>query len=263
MAVVVLTSAAGSPGVTTSALGLALTWPRPVLLVEADPTGGSGILAGFFRGDVASSRGLIDLALAHRDGDLAEALASAVLPLPGTDALLLPGVRGHLQSRSLGAVWGPLGAALRGLERNGQDVIVDAGRLGLEGSPRALMAGADLTLLTMRTTLPALSAARSWAASLREDFTGRGATPRLGSLLVGEGQPYRAREVRKVLGIPSTATLPWEPDVAEVFSLGASRPRRFDSSPLVRALRAAGEAAHQVIAANRADLNATTVGSLT
>ena len=50
MAVIALTSASGSPGVTTTALGLALSWPRPVLLVEADPTGASGLLAGYFRG---------------------------------------------------------------------------------------------------------------------------------------------------------------------------------------------------------------------
>ena len=46
MAVVCLTSASGSPGVTTTAVGIAFCWPRPVLLVEADPTGGSGVLAG-------------------------------------------------------------------------------------------------------------------------------------------------------------------------------------------------------------------------
>ena len=57
MAVIALGSAAGSPGVTTSALGLALTWPRPVLLIEADPTGGSAILAGFFRGILAQTKG--------------------------------------------------------------------------------------------------------------------------------------------------------------------------------------------------------------
>ena len=34
MAVICLTSASGSPGVTTTAVGLALCWPRPVLLVE-------------------------------------------------------------------------------------------------------------------------------------------------------------------------------------------------------------------------------------
>ena len=49
MAIVVLTSASGSPGVTTTAVGMAFSWPRPVLLVEADPTGGSGILAGTSR----------------------------------------------------------------------------------------------------------------------------------------------------------------------------------------------------------------------
>ena len=43
MAVYALTSAAGSPGVTTTALGLALEWPNQVLLVDADPVGGSAI----------------------------------------------------------------------------------------------------------------------------------------------------------------------------------------------------------------------------
>jgi Mrp family chromosome partitioning ATPase len=46
MSVIVLTSASGSPGVSTTAVGLALSWPGPVLLVEADPTGGSAVLAG-------------------------------------------------------------------------------------------------------------------------------------------------------------------------------------------------------------------------
>ena len=75
MAVIVLASAAGSPGVTTSTLGLALTWPRPVLLVEADPTGGSAMLAGFFRGTTAQTAGLIDLVWAHRLTPQVEQLA--------------------------------------------------------------------------------------------------------------------------------------------------------------------------------------------
>ena len=50
MAVICLTAAAGSPGVTSTVLGMALCWPRPVLVVEADPTAGSAILAGRFRG---------------------------------------------------------------------------------------------------------------------------------------------------------------------------------------------------------------------
>ena len=43
-------SVSGSLGVTTLSVGLALTWPRPVVLVEADPSGGSAILAGYCTG---------------------------------------------------------------------------------------------------------------------------------------------------------------------------------------------------------------------
>ena len=50
MAICAVCSASGSRGVTTICLGLSLSWPRPVVLVEADPTGGSAILAGYFRG---------------------------------------------------------------------------------------------------------------------------------------------------------------------------------------------------------------------
>jgi hypothetical protein len=60
MAVYTLVSASGSPGVTTTALALASVWPRPVIVVEADPTGGSAILAGYFRGQQRPA-GLVDL----------------------------------------------------------------------------------------------------------------------------------------------------------------------------------------------------------
>ena len=53
--------------------------------------------------------------------------------------------------------------ALADLDSNGQDVIVDVGRLGLVGSPQVLLNEADLTLLLTRGTLPALAAARSWS----------------------------------------------------------------------------------------------------
>lgn len=50
MAMITLVSASGAPGVTSTALALASSWPRPVLLVEADPSGSSALLAGFWRG---------------------------------------------------------------------------------------------------------------------------------------------------------------------------------------------------------------------
>src|SRR3546814_15866789 len=67
MTVIALGSASCSPGVTTTALGTALLWPRPVLLIEADATGGSGILAGYFRGIKSYDQGLVELALAADD----------------------------------------------------------------------------------------------------------------------------------------------------------------------------------------------------
>lgn len=248
MPLLVLVSASGSPGVTTTALGLALTWPRPVLLVDADPTGGSALWAGYFRGGQAPDGGLLDLALAARAGSVNEVLPKMVVRIPDTVVSVLPGTRTHIQARGLGSLWEPLGAALLDLDGTGQDVIVDAGRLGLEGSPQALMTAADLTLLVVRSDLVALSGARSWAETLCGDahtvdgVDGAGASRAVGVLLVGEGRPYGAREVAKVLQLPVAAVLPWEPATAAVFSAGAEPPRRFNASPLVRSLRAAGSA---------------------
>ena len=242
MALVALASATGSPGVTTTALALALTWPRPVLLVEADPTGGSAILAGYFRGQVPHPRGLVDLAMANRNGDLAAALSSAVVQLPHGEGHLLAGSRSHQQARTLTSLWEPLLSVLRALERNGQDVLVDAGRLGLVGSPEPLLHGADVTLLVTRTTLSVLSAARSWAEDLRTAASLGGAGPTVGTLLVGEGRPYRAVEVSKALGIPTLGSIVWDEPGAAVFSAGAPAPRNFETSAFLRSVRAGSEA---------------------
>ena len=260
MALIVLTSASGSPGATTTAVGLALAWPRPVVLVEADPTGGSPILAGYFRGTIAPDRGLIDLALAHRDDHVEAALPGTLMPIPDSapaaarepEAWLLPGIRSHAQARSLTPVWEPLRRAFHALERTGQDVIVDAGRLGVTGSPEPLIRGADLTLLTVRTDLVSLSGAKSWAQTLREDVETAGAPGTLGLVLVGEKRPYAAADVAKVLGLPVTAGIAWDPAAAAVFSHGASPPRRFEGSPLVRSLRAVRAAIEATVTASRA-----------
>jgi len=198
MALIVLTSAAGSPGVTTAALGLALTWHRPVLLVEADPTGGSALLAGYFRGQTSPAQTVLDLAFAHRAGALAEAIPSVSMQIPNTTVRMIAGTQSHAQARSLTGLWEPLAAALKQLDTAGQDVIVDAGRLGLTGAPEPLLYGADLCLLVTRTDLVALSGARSWAATLRGGFEQQGAGSAAALLTVGDGRPYRGREVAKV-----------------------------------------------------------------
>lgn len=272
MSVIVLTSACGSPGVTTTALGMALTWHRPCLLVDADPTGGSAIAAGYLRGSVTPPESMIELALAHQEGmDLVETLGQLSVQLPGSQMRFVPGTRSHEQARSLLGLWEPLGAALRALEETGQDVLVDAGRLGLFGSPEPLLDAADMTLLVTRTDLVALSGARSWAESLRERFERAGASTSLGVLLVGEGAPFRAREVSRVLSLPVVAQVAWDAEHAAVLSHGAEPPRAgawqrlagrsgWEDSSLLRSVRAAGATIAGTIRAAAAQLEGTSGG---
>lgn len=265
MATIVLTSASGSPGVTTCAVGLALAWPRPVLLVEADPTGGSGIHAGYLRGEIDPDAGLIDLALAHRQGRLAEALPQTVRAWPGTPVGLLSGIRSRDQARSLVGLWEPLIPVLSGLHRNGQDVIIDAGRLGLAGWPAPLVMSADLTLLVIRNTLPSIAAARSWSTSLGASFANAGGESRFGLLMIeesgrwsakpGQVQTYSPRQTAKTLQTSVVTTLPWHASHAACFSHGATPPRRWHTSPLARGIQAAVGAIGQRLETNAAGLH--------
>jgi hypothetical protein len=271
MALIVLASASGSPGVSTTALGLTLNWHRPVLLVDADPTGSSSVFAGYFHGTQEPTGGLINLALSLRDGTLAEALPRETLLLDPEapaerSAGVLPGLRAHQQAPTLLPVWDPLTEQLRALERNGQDVIVDAGRLGLAGWPQPLIAASDLTLLVTRSSLPALAGATSWAKTLRAQFAAVGGLSRLGILLVDEERrwpsvptgarvrPYTARHIAKALQIPVVSSVDWAPEAAEVYSHGARKPRKFESSDLVRSYRTGASLIHSVLTSNQAAL---------
>jgi hypothetical protein len=230
MAVIALTSASGSPGVTTTAVGMALLWPRPLILVDADPTGGSGILAGYFRGSREYETGLIELALSP--ADVADALRDVVRPFEGSKASYIAGTRSHAQAAGLRDLWPRLGEALADLDELGQDVIIDAGRMGLAGAPEPILASADLTILLTRTTLPALAAARSRAETVRRNHDW--SNPAV--IVVGDGQPYRSPEVAKALGLSVIAAVADDPAAAAVFSRGATPGKNFDKGSLVRSL---------------------------
>ncbi len=260
MALIVLVSASGSPGVTTTALALALTWRRPALLVEADPTGGSALLAGYFRGRAAPTDSLIDLAFAHRDGTLGASIPAVTMTIPGSAATLIPGTRAHGQARSLTGLWEPLARAFTSFDDLGQDVIVDAGRLGLDGSPEPLLFAADLTLLVTRTDLVSLAGARSWAETLRGGFEQQGNPAGLGLLTIGDARPYTAREVTDVLQVPVVASIAWDEPAAAVFSHGHDAPRKLDRTRLLRSLRAAQDAITTRVTATREPLPAPEPG---
>jgi len=259
MALIAVTSANGSPGVTTSALGLALNWPRPVVLVDVDPTGASAVPAGYLRGgELPTSKTVVDLAISLRQGTLVEDLPRLVFTLPDTQVQMLAGPLNHHQAQALDPLWEPLAAALKALERNGQDVIVDIGRLGLQGSAYKLLAAADLALLTTRSNLPALVGASSWASALRATFEQAGARSSLALLLVGENRPYGAGEAAKALELPVIASLAWDPDAAAVYSEGAKPQRKFAAAALNKSLRAAVQAIQATLASSRAELSLAT-----
>jgi len=87
--VVAVIGAKGAPGATTAAVALALCWPRPVLLADADPAGGDIAAAGFRRCRVG--RGLLSFAAATRHAPRATAaeLAAHVAAVPDAPGVLL------------------------------------------------------------------------------------------------------------------------------------------------------------------------------
>lgn len=240
MALLVLTSASGSPGVTTLALGLALTWPRPVVLVDADPGAYQAVLAGFLGGQVRTDKGLQRVAEAHRDRrPLREVISDQTIDLSDdttTSRRLLPGFVKPANAALFAPVWGDLADALTRFDLTGIDVIVDAGRLAPQGLPQPLVDRADICALVTRSSLRALAGARAGGASLVEQARLSGGDDHLGTIVVGEDQPYGRREIAKLLALPVVTGVPDDPSSAAAVVEGGRRPRRFDSAPFPRSL---------------------------
>jgi hypothetical protein len=259
MALIVLASANGSPGVTTTSLAMAMAWPRPTLLIEADPTGASAFGSGWFAGHFQPEATIVDLALANRQGTLEDELPKLVTTIPGTHINFLPGALRHSQTGSLEHLWEPLSAVLRGLDRNGMDVIVDAGRLGLNGSPTKLVAAADLALLLTRNNLPSLVAAAAWAPTLRDMFATAGAHQSLAAVMVDAGRrAHPVRDAANVLQIPYLSTIiAWDPQSSAVYSLGDTPHRKFANSAYMRSIQALTQSIQFTISASRNQLGLT------
>jgi hypothetical protein len=236
-------SPGGSPGVTTSALALALGWPGQVILAECDPSGGD-ILAGLFAGHLSARNGL--LALAIEAGQNPEAVAAALWPqLVELDdergRLLLAGISDPRQGTGLAPVWPVLASALAAQPA---DVIADCGRLDGGRGPEALLRVAGLAVLVLRPSLRQVSKARARVDMLSQIL---GGPERVALMLVGEGT-HSAREVSKALGAPVACTLPHDAKAAAVLSDGAGSRRGLQARPLIRAAGPAGRALREAAA---------------
>ncbi|MFZ1409834.1 MAG: hypothetical protein WAS07_00065 [Micropruina sp.] len=238
MAVVVLASAAHSPGVTTAALALALTWPGDILLADCDRTPSQAVLAGYLHGVDPHGRGLTGVLQAHREHrPLEEVLDSECLSLDPTDPIsrtFLPGLSHPGTVALFASAWPDLMAALA---RHQSDVLIDAGRVGVDGLPSALTTAADLVLIVTRTTLVSLAALRLYLPMVTES------SQKLGLLVVGDGQPYRASEVQAQFGVDVWGSIQHDPASAAVLSEGLPAPRRFTES---RFYASAGEVSRRI-----------------
>lgn len=236
MALFALISAGGSPGVTTSALALTLGWPSRVILAECDPSGGD-VLAGLFAGHLHADRGLLSLAFDAGRGpdDVTRALWPQLTELDeARERMLLAGLSDPRQAGSLIPVWPALAAMFATLPI---DVIADCGRLDAADGPLPVLAQADVVALVLRPTLRQAARARPRVEMLSQLL---GGLDRVVLLLAGDG-PYAAKDVSRVLGVPTAAALPQDDQTAQVLSDGIGRRRRLDSRPLIRSAVLAGK----------------------
>lgn len=239
MAIIALTTAAGAPGCTTTALGLALTAAGPTLLVEADPAG-SAVSSGWFRGTVDHAHGLLNLAIDTGDGVAAGILRESVVVDEAAERRILLGLADPAQAATIEPWWGQIGAALHELDTAGYTVIVDLGRAHHRHAP-TLVEHADLVLVVCRATLSSAVRSQPLVAEIDAGLAVRGLSDRLGLAVIGHAD-YAPAEVARALGAPLALRLPEDARAARVLSDGAhlgtkSAHRTFETSPLMRACR--------------------------
>lgn len=151
MALVCVMSAKGAPGATTTAMLLASLWPRPSLLVDADPSGGDVALR-LPREDgraLDRERGMLSLLPSARRGLVPELVHQHAQTALGGQPVLA-GLAGPEQSAAVGALWRPLAEAFATLP--GMDVIVDAGQMHSQSAQLPLLQRADAALWVYRPT---------------------------------------------------------------------------------------------------------------
>jgi hypothetical protein len=239
---------AKSCGVTTSALAMALSHPRPSLLAECDPSGGS-IRFGWLQGRLHATVGLGQLAAPAREG--VEALAAAfehnLLRLDEAgDRQLLAGLTDPRQAMALADAWEALAQMLQLMDHEaGYHVLVDGGRLAVEGrrlhpvlSPVAVLRRSDIVLLAVRSEYRSLEESVAAAEILRDEVGQARGAEGVGLLVIDSGR-YPVGEISDYLKLPVLGLLAWDAPTAGYLGGGGRMPRGFERSALMRSARTA------------------------
>lgn len=231
MSLFVLASAKASPGVTTTALALAATWPvdRQVQVVEADADGGT--LAA--RLSLPSEPGLATLAVSSRRSLTCDDLAAHRQQPAGSDVEVVVAPPSAEQARrALALAVEPLAQVLVDLPDT--DTFVDVGRLRPGGEVEPLLRTADAVLVVCRPRVDEVQHLPARLRALRPTLA------RVGLLLVGD-RPYPPAEVAAALDTEVVAVLADDRRAAHAL-VGADGARHLRRSPLLRSVRDAGEA---------------------
>ena len=246
MALIVLASDKGSPGVTTSAVALAGVWPRRAVLAECDPSGGDLVYRSSAEqgGPLMPNLGMLSLATAARHGLSENQLGDHMQRVHGSLEVIVGLATGD-QAVGLSGLWSNLGRAFDSM--GDADVIADCGRLGTDSPTLELIANATLVVLVARTSAEQIAHVRDRALSLVQRVGGGnsargGLGVPVGVVLVVDPK-RRARVTAQVDELFQNSGLPVrvlgciadDPDGAALIN-GVGR-GRLDKSMLVRSAR--------------------------
>jgi hypothetical protein len=230
VALITFFSAKGSPGVTTTAMMTAALWPRPCVLVDADPNGGDVALRlpNPEGRPLRSDLGLLSLLPLARRGLAPEAVLDHTQVAMGGQ-VLLSGLAGPEQAMAVGPLWDELARVFTRLP--GHDVIIDAGRAHSTAVHLSLLQQSQIVVGVFRPTVPGVVHLRSRLGSMKDRLAGQdGATPRIGVVCVDDVQRQR-ESLAAVSGVQ--AELSWLESFGQV-ALDPKAAALFDGFPVSR-----------------------------
>ena len=223
---IALTSFKHAPGVTTTAAGLARSWPRPLLIADLDPAGGD--LAAAFTSGSTAGRLLDELIALRRVNNATTALQlwDRATELSADGRLrLLAGLDDPGAAATLPEAWVAL-ADLLATPHNDQprgfDVIVDCGRLSESSPAWPVLQRADVVVPVVTSTVAGVRQAVHGIPRLARRLTAEGSRSEL-RLLVRQSGPYAPHDIADALDVPLLGGLPDDPAAAALLPAGSGR----------------------------------------
>ena len=208
MALVAFASAR-SPGLTTSMLALALSWPRPVLLAELDPDGGT--IAGWRAAN--PDPGLKTLAASGRHYLSPGLVTEHTQSLPnGVTVLMSPPSPDRCVAAFAALNLVGLGETLRSIAE--RDVLADCGRIDSNSPVLPVVHEADAVIFVTRAALVDIVGLRARLETLELDPSVRA------GIVVVKGGPLTVEDVVAAFTLPVIGTLEWDPRAASALNEG-------------------------------------------